>query len=388
MSEDKENKALDEKDQKENNESDVEKNNVDANKSLSETGSKSDEAKSGNKLSFIVPIILVVIFSVAFIFINNRLNEIEGELDQSNIKSNSVAQDSDDRLKETLSRFSSIQKKLEELESKQDVLSHSISQPVEQQMNVNEDYALAEIEHLLIIASYNLQLDHNVVTALSAMEAADARLKGLTDPAVLSVREQLIADMNELRSLNQADLSGLALFLSDLIGRVDELALKENVVLETQEIASVKNEEPVEGIKHFFALVYEELKSLVVITRDKDVGKARLLPDEVYFLRANLKLELANARFAVFNRDTENFRVSIDHMQKWLNEYFDMADANVSNIYGSLSSMKKIDLAFPEIDLSSSLESVRALSHMQDSRMQDSHHQDENIDEEGLNSLQ
>ncbi len=340
-----------------------------------------DKPKSTNKISYVVTIIFIILFSAAFVFTNNRLNIIENEIKQIDVKNNNNDQSKEDRINEILSRFTGVQKKFEELESKQEVLSHALSQPVEQQIHVNEDYALAEIEHLLIIASYNLQLDHNVATALSAMEAADARLTGLTDPAVISVREQLIADMNELRSLNQADLSGLALFLSDLINRVDELKQKENVILEKQEVSAEPSEESVEGVKHFFALVFKELKSLVVITRDKDVGKARLLPDEVYFLRANLKLELANARFSVFNRDTENLRVSINHIQNWLDDYFDLSDADVRNVYDSLSSMKKMELSFPDLDISSSLESVRALSRYQNEN-------NENVDEEELMPLQ
>jgi len=178
--------------------------------------------------------------------------------------------------------------------------------------------------------------------------------------------------MNELRSLNQADLSGMALYLSDLISRVDDLTLKANIVIEQQfetDNQEQDTQESVEGIKHFFVLVWEELKSLVVITRDNDVAAARLLPDEIYFLRANLKLELANARFAVFNRDTENLHASIKHMQDWLYAYFDMADATVSNIHDTLTAMKKIELAFPKLDISSSLESVRALSRIKEESM-------------------
>ena len=324
------------------------------------------KTESASKLFYILLVLLFIIFSVAFVFVNNRVNEIEKGVNSTRINNDSIVNDSNNRIKETLSRFTDIQIKLEELESRQDVLSHSISQPVEQQIHINEDYALAEVEHLLIIASYNLQLDHDIATALAAMEAADARLKGLSDPVVLSVREQLIADMNTLHSLNQADLSGLGLFLSDFINRIDALPLRDNVVLEKSGVVYKSNDEQVKGIKHFLMLVWKELKSLVVITRDQNINKARLLPDEVYFLRANLKLELANARFAVFNRDTDNLHASIGHIQIWLNDFFDMSDATVLNIYDSLSRMKKLELAFPDLDISSSLESVRALIRYRD----------------------
>ena len=124
-------------------------------------------------------------------------------------------------------------------------------------------------------------------------------------------------------------------------------------------------------------LVWEELKSLVVITRDTEIEKARLLPDEIYFLRANLKLELANARFAVFNRDTENLHASIGHIQAWLNEYFDLSDAATQNIHDSLLRMQDLELAFPRMDISSSLESVRALIRSQEESS-------DSINDEGL----
>ena len=384
MSEENKNKATSAKDQKS---TDQKKKSTD-NKNLAKSNKTDkaadkntvakDKASSGNKPLWACIIILIVIVSAVFDFLNNRLGQLEKDFQQSNSDSSNIEKNInvniDSRLKSVLSEVSSVQEKLDELESKQDVLSHSLAQPAEQQIHINKDYALAEIEHLLIIANYNLQLDHNVATALSAMEAVDTRLKAFTDAEAISAREQLIADMNELRSLNQADLSGMALYLSDLISRVDDLELKENVVIEQKfetDGQQQETQESVKGIKHFFTLVWDELKSLVVITRDNEIAAARLLPDEVYFLRANLKLELANARFAVFNRDTENLHMSIKHMQTWLQSYFDLSDANVRNIYDTLSTMKKTKLEFPELDISSSLESVRALSRIKEESMND-----------------
>ena len=356
MSEAKDNKSLEKK---------VQEQKVDDKKSVSVDSNKSDSVK---KLYIILSVLFFIIFSVVLVFLNNQVTGLEKKFNKARIESNSIIKERDNQIKDALSRFTGIQEKLEELGSKQDVLSHSLSQPIEQQIQINEDYALDEIEHLLIMANYKLQLDHDITTALSAMEAADARLKGLRDPAVLSVRKQLIVDMNTLRTINQADLSGLGLFLSDLIDRIDDLPLKENAVLKKSEVNTGPKEEQVKNIRQFFILVWKELKSLVIITRDQNVNKARILPDEIYFLRANMKLELANARFAVFNRDTDNLRASISHMQDWLKGYFDLSDAAVRNIYDSLSRMKKLELAFPELDISSSLESVRAFIHYQDEK--------------------
>lgn len=324
--------------------------------------------KSSNKVTYILLSLLLLLFSGACAYGYKRMLMLENSVNAIGSMDQRILAEVDDRIRASTSGFADIEEKLDSLQISQEMLANTINQPVEQEIHINEDYALAEVEHLLIIATYNLKLDHDVATALAAMESADARLNGLSDPAVLGVREELIAEMNELRSLNQADLSGLGLYLSDLINRVDQLTLKKNVVVEKPKELDEENVVAGESgsIKQFFVLVWEELKSLVVITRNAEVNKARLLPEEIYFVRANLKLELANARFAVFNRDTDNLKASVEHILIWLNEYSDLSDAAVKNIHDSLLRMTDLELTFPDIDISSSLESVRALIRSQD----------------------
>jgi uncharacterized protein HemX len=345
----------------------LEKN--DEEQEAAETTKEVVAGKPTNKGIYVLLFLFVVIFSSAFAYGYKQIITLKNNSIATDAVEERVLAEVDQRIQRSSAEFSDIENQLDELETRQAMLADAVNKPVEEAIHINEDYALAEVEHLLIIATYNLQLDHDVDTALAAMEAADDRLNGLRDPAVLPIREQLIVDMNELRSLNQADLSGLGLFLSDLINRVDKLPLKKNVVVERpDELVETDDDQQteLEGVKQFFVLVWEELKSLVIITRDTEVNKARLLPEEIYFLRANLKLELANARFAVFNRDTDNLQASIGHIQVWLNEYFDLSDASVQNIQDSLIRMIDLELEFPKIDISSSLESVRALIRSQE----------------------
>lgn len=327
------------------------------------TTAKDDQAASvtdsaGVKL--LAPsLILLLAFSILSYYLYQRIDLIEKQI-QANSETTQTSLDK--HLADARSRYTETQKKLDGLASKQNVLSQAIQNPVERQIHINKDYALAEIEHLLIIASYNLSLNRDIKTALAAMQSADKRMSAISDPRIVEIRKQLIADMNMLRSVNQADLSGLGLYLSDFIKRVDQLPLKNNIVPDDANKTNPEAQQRESRSGNFFQLVWRELKSLVIITRDKEIDRARLLPDEIYFLRANLKLELANARFAVFTRDTDNLRASILLLQDWLSEYFDLSDASVSNIYDSLTRMQKLDLKFPKLDISSSLESVRALS--------------------------
>ncbi len=261
------------------------------------------------------------------------------------------------------SRFADMEKRLENLKVEQDSLNFSIAQDITRRLDLNLDYALAEVQYLLVIASHHLQLDYNIETAISVMETADKRLEGLRYSGVSQLREQLHQDMGNLRSLDWVDLSEPGLYLSDLIDDVDSLPLKEELVSAPE---PPEPQDRPKSIKQFFQMFWQGLKDLVKISRNKTAYETLLLPDSVYYLRANIKLELANARFALFNRDPHNLRASIGRIQKWLHDYFNTANTEVKNVNARLDQIKKLKLIFPELNISSSLESVNAFIRMRD----------------------
>ena len=340
---------------------------------------KSKSASGGSTVSIILALLALLFAALVCavsVFLYQNLQQLEtAAADAANGKDEQVSLIAalNEKMAVNEMRYTDIGRRLDQLNRQQQTLEAMIPEPLSQTIDINEEFALAEIEHLLAIANYRLALNYDVDTALAAMQSADQRLQGLRINGVLQARKQVIADMNSLRSLNQADLVGLGLFLSDLINRVDKLPIKADVLIEQAEYkqATVANNEANIAMQ-FLGEVWAELKSLVIITRDGQINKSRMLPDETYYLRANIKLELANARFAVFNRDTDNFRASIEQIRGWLNDYFDLADAAVGNVSDSLFRMSKIELAFPDININSSIESVRALARQQAAEMADS----------------
>ncbi len=229
-----------------------------------------------------------------------------------------------------------------------------------------EGWALSEVEYLLVIASHRLLLEKDITTALSAMELADLRLRDLGDPALIPVREQLMADMNTLRAVERVDISGLAIYLADLIDRSGALPLKSaggEVVGGTTEDFQAEQDATERSWRDLPATIWKELKSLVVIKHSGETRRALLLPDQEYFLYQNLRLELENARLAVLHRDTENLRVSISLLMDWLGEYFDNENTAVINVMDTLEKMSALQLDSEIPDISSSLETLRAFMH-------------------------
>ncbi len=251
-----------------------------------------------------------------------------------------------------------------QLKQKQIEQSEALASLYKDKRGNNEDWALAEVEYLLIIAMHRLLLEEDVMTALAAMEAADLRLKDLGNPGLLPVRQQLASDMNQLRSVNLADIAGLAIYLAGLVDLSADLLLKSNVLLveskhtSSSEVNYADVEDPL--WKKLPRLLWQEIKSLVVIKRSGEAKQALLLPGEEYFIYQNLRLELESARQSVLRSDSENLRVSIDLIQSWMRQYFDTNDSAVVNVMETLDQMRIVELNPALPDISSSLESLRA----------------------------
>lgn len=263
--------------------------------------------------------------------------------------------------------IANLKNKITQLGTEQELLAEKLSTLNQQQPLDNEDWALAEVEYLLVIATHHLVLDRDIKTALAAMDVASQRLVDLGNTQLDPVREQLEQDINKLRDIKNTDISGLANYLADLIERSEALPLKENVISQqTEQKSEIKA--GATGWKNFPGLLWEELKKLVVIKRNENQSQPLLLPQEEYFLYQNLRLELENARLAVLLADNDNFQASITMLVDWLNKYFDTGADEVSGILETLEQMKSVDLG-PELpDISSSLESLRAYTHSAESK--------------------
>lgn len=250
-------------------------------------------------------------------------------------------------------------RKRQRLEERQTQLEDRLLGLMQKQDMDNRDWALAEIEHLLVVATHRLQLEQNPVLALAALQAADDRLASIDDPGLLPVRQQITSDINSLNAVPAVDISGLVLFLSDLAGRVAELPLQPVVINEEKPAGPAQTEQ--QGAwDRLLASIWQELRGLVQVSKQGEDRPATLLPEQQYFLYQNLRLQLESARYAVLRRDTENLHVSVDIIDRWLAQYFDTRDTGVANIIESISRMRSLELNPPLPDIQSSLESLRA----------------------------
>ncbi len=88
-----------------------------------------------------------------------------------------------------------------------------------------DEWALTEIEQVLLLASQQLQLAGNVSSALAALQLADAKLQRLDRPQFTPLRRALSRDMDRLKAVPFVDVTGLSLRLDQAIATIDTLPL-------------------------------------------------------------------------------------------------------------------------------------------------------------------
>lgn len=262
---------------------------------------------------------------------------------------------------ETDSRIAAVDARISRLDDDQQSVGHRLNVLASLMGRSERGWTLAEVEYLLRIANQRLQLQRDVETASEALKSADDRLRDLADPHYLNVREQIASELSAVSAVPVVDVEGLSARLGSALESVDELPVagtryKPQVDGGAEEFQADK---PAKNLDELATLVWEALSELFRLREhDKPVGPM-LPPDREYFLRENLRLQLAAARLALLRNDREQYRAALETSADWLAAYFDNEDKGVASLRAGLDSMAAVDITPAVPDVSGSLRLLR-----------------------------
>ena len=211
-----------------------------------------------------------------------------------------------------------------------------------------DQWALAEIEQVLLTAAQQLQLAGNVKAAIIALEGADTRLQRLNKPQFTALRRAIAADLANLRAVPSLDEVGASARIEALVARHASWPL-----------ASAQGSEAVPAPRTSAASnlgqeLWAELKRLAQIRRIDGNEAVLLPPDQAYFLRENLRLRLLSARLALLSQDQAAFRADLNAVSQMLGRYFNTRDAGVAAALKEVKRLTSLQIArkLPGIDAS------------------------------------
>ncbi|MBT9541432.1 uroporphyrinogen-III C-methyltransferase [Thiobacillus sp.] len=212
-----------------------------------------------------------------------------------------------------------------------------------------DQWALAEIEQVLLTAAQQLQLAGNVKAAIIALEGADTRLQRLDKPQFTALRRAIATDLATLRAVPSLDEVGASVRIEALVARISNWPLASAQASETAPAPRAQKQNVSLGQE-----LWGELTRIVQIRR-VDRNEAVLLPpDQAYFLRENLRLRLLSARLALQSQDQAAFRADLNAVADTLNRYFNTRDDGVVAALKEIKRLSSLQIAskLPGIDAS------------------------------------
>ena len=284
-----------------------------------------------------------------------RLHQLQDELARRLGESQVQVRQDQDSLRGLSDKIAALDARLAETQSRQEALE-TISQDLAKS---RDERLLAEIEQAVAIAAQQLQLAGNVDAALLALQSADARLARSGQPQLLPLRRLVNRDIDRLKALPLADVPGISLKLEGTIAAIDALPLAFEQRARPAAEAAVPAAKSSSWWQSLGRDLWSEIRGLIRIERI-DSGEAALLsPNQVFFLRENLKLRLVNARLALLQRDGRSFREDLRQARDWLEHYFDRRAKPVQNAIATLNALAATDLSVDAPSLNETLAALR-----------------------------
>ncbi len=222
---------------------------------------------------------------------------------------------------------------------------------------VQDTWLLAETEYYMQIANAQLQLAGNPHLATLALKLADERLLQLADPALTNVRQILSNELQALEVLEKPDIEGATLTLASLAGLADSLPLRQE--MQTSRADAEPLDAELSGVDRALASLKGAIGDVVTVRRTDESVRPLIAPEAVYFLRANLALQLQVARLALLRGEQAVFRQSLDDAATWMEEYYDVRSTPVRSALQTLREIRDSSFVAAVPDISESLRMLR-----------------------------
>jgi uroporphyrin-III C-methyltransferase len=209
-----------------------------------------------------------------------------------------------------------------------------------------DENVLVDIEAALRVAQQQSSITGSAEPLVATLKQADERLARYSEPRLEGVRRAIHRDLERVRATGVADLASLSIRLDEAVRLVDDLpllAVAEPRKANAREAANARANAPKPpppqanfeadprtwwpALQQRFAALgdaaWDEVRSLVRVTRIEQPEAMLLAPEQMFFVRENLKLRLLNARLALLSRQFDTAQADLQSARTTIERYFD-----------------------------------------------------------------
>ena len=284
-------------------------------------------------------LVLALIVLIQAWWVHQHLQQFRTEVAQRLRLDNELGRQTQQTVINLQGRLKNLEAQTTLLESKQMEAQNqqiALEQLYQNLLNSRDEWTLAEIEHILIIASQQLQITGQVSIALTALEGIDQRLASPEKSQFITIRRALAHDIARLRALPVVDMTGIALQIEVLQGGIGNLPLLADVrTVSTSESGydakkstsrasqkwTVKTQQT---LATWWGRFMTETRDLIRVHRAQAPEALLLTPEQSYYIQENLRLRLTSARIALLSRNEALFRHDLNIASDMIQKYFDI----------------------------------------------------------------
>ncbi len=279
---------------------------------------------------FYLMVVLVAAAMVASLLLWQKLSGIQEQLARQSadsgataVEARTLARQAQELARETATRQAVAETRLGEV-----TLQRAQLEELMQSLTRSRDENLVfDIEAALRLAQQQSQVTLSPEPLLAALRGAEQRLARTGHPRLVCVRAAITRDIDRINSASVADVPSLLIRMDELARMVDELPVA-NAVGVAAAPGGTREAAPAAAAtaawwERALALVGDEARRLLRVSRIDQPEAALVSPEQSFFLRENLKLKLLNARLSLLARQSDLARADLASAAQALSRYFD-----------------------------------------------------------------
>jgi uroporphyrin-3 C-methyltransferase len=217
-----------------------------------------------------------------------------------------------------------------------------------------DENMVVDIESAIRLAQQQAQLTGSVEPLLAALKSADQRIARAAQPRLTPLQRAIAKDVARIKSTALADTPALLVKLDELVLLAEEIPVA-NAVGAPRPAVQLQRK-PEETVTLWWmrlgAVVRDEMRGLVRVSRIEEPDAALLSPEQSFFLRENLKLKLLNAKLGLLSRQIDSARSDLASAAASMGRFFDLSSRKTQTAQALLqqvqTQMKALEV--PRVD--------------------------------------
>ena len=318
------------------------------------------------KFTFALVILVLLALLIQWFNARQHFKQIEKSLshqldDQrlTNQQSLTLAKQAEERSLQANARTLVLEQKLAESKSQQEALQNLYDELAGNQ----EKTIVSEVEQLLTLANQQLQLANNIKSALTALQTSDARLQNVESSQARQLRASLAQDMQRLQNAPNVDVTGMSIKLNQLATSIDFLPLLSEKLNQKEPLNNSSVNKPSQTLLQnkltkfsysFFIEFWQDIKNLIKIKRIDQAEVSLLSPNQVFYLRENIKLRLLTSRIALLQRDQATYKADLKIVDELIRNHFLTQDQRTKTALANLQSLTSSNIVIEVPDITRS----------------------------------